>query len=896
MNTIPLTLPFSAINKDSLPLVGGKGANLGEMTQAGFPVPPGFCVTTAAFHQFRNACEQQEELYAALDSIAANDVAAARQIGQQVRETLRSVPIPEEIATAVSQTWQQLGCEHSYAVRSSATAEDLPGASFAGQQDTYLNVRGEETLLTAVRDCWISLFTDRAILYRIQNGFDHRQVALSVVVQRMITPDVSGILFTADPVSGARHIASIDASYGLGEALVAGLVSADLYKADRRAWQVIEVKVGEKELAIRPSPDGGVREETIPEPARAARVLNDGQAIILAEIGDRIARHYGRPQDIEWALAQGKFYILQSRPITALYPLPARMPPEPLRVMFSFAAVQGMLDPLTPLGRDTIKGIFAAAARDTFAYRHVQLDNQQLLLKAGERLWGNITPLISHPIGRQLTERVLPAIEPAAAQALASFWDDPRLLPRRGWFRFSTFFHVAYGFLPMIGRLLTALRHPEQTRAQIQQMSDQIVADLATRAATAVTLSEQIALYHEMLEVTFPVVIPTFVPTVAGGMAPFKLLEKLAKSVGHDALVLMRGLPHNVTTEMDLALWHTAQQIKGDETAANHFSATEAAQLAADYLAGELPPAAQTAVTHFLAQYGMRGLAEIDIGRPRWQEEPTPVMQSLQSYLRIDDPARAPDTMFARGAAEAEAAIDNLVTTLRQTPSGPLKAHLAQAAAIRLRALAGLRESPKFLIIRLFGIVRDSMLECGQTLVNAGVLKSADDLFFLHVAELEQLAQGVERDWRGLINGRRQLYAQEKRRRQIPRLLLSDGRAYYEGVTALTDEAAEAGVLVGSPVSPGVVEGRVQVVLDPYSTQLAPGDILVCPGTDPSWTPLFLTAVGLVMEVGGLMTHGSVVAREYGIPAVVGVHQATTRLQTGQRIRVDGTNGRIQIL
>jgi pyruvate,water dikinase len=889
-------LLFSAINKSDLPLVGGKGANLGEMTQAGFPVPPGFCVTTAVFNQFIAACPQMEEMYAALETITPQDVAAARQIGQQIRELLHAAPVPEESSQTILAAWRDLGDEHTYAIRSSATAEDLPDASFAGQQDTYLNVKGADTLLTAVRNCWVSLFTDRAILYRSQNKFNHREVSLSVVVQRMVLPEVSGIMFTADPVSGARHVASIDASYGLGEALVAGLVSADLYKVDRRVWQVTEVKTGAKEIAIRPSPDGGVHRENIPPTARSARVLNDGQVIILSEIGERIARHYGRPQDIEWALAGGKFYILQSRPITALYPLPAGMPPEPLRVMFSFGAVQGMLDPMTPLGRDTIKGIFAAAARDVFAYRNVQLNNQQVLFEAGERLWSNSTPILRHPIGRKLGNKVMPLIEPAAAQALISLQDDPRLLPQRGWFRFSTFYHLAYGFLPMIGRLLAALRRPEQTRVQIQQMSDGIVADLAARAETAVTLSEQITLYHEMLDVTFPVVIPTFVPTVAGGMAPFNLLAKLAESVGQDALVFTRGLPHNVTTEMDLALWRAAQQIKEDETAAGYFTATEAARLAADYQAGQMPSAAQTAVARFLKRYGMRGLAEIDIGRPRWRENPVPVMQSLQSYLRIDDPARAPDAMFARGAAEAEAALESLVTALRQTPSGRFKARLAQAAAIRLRALAGLRESPKFLIIRLFGIVRDSLLECGQTLAEAGVLENADDLFFLHAGELEQLAQGAEGDWRGVINGRRQQYAQEKRRRQIPRLLLNDGRAYYEGVSAPAAGEAEDGTLTGSPVSPGVVEGRVQVVLDPYSTQLAPGDILVCPGTDPSWTPLFLAAGGLVMEMGGLMTHGSVVAREYGIPAVVGVNQATTRLETGQRIRVDGSAGTVTIL
>ncbi len=249
-------------------------------------------------------------------------------------------------------------------MRSSATAEDLPDASFAGQQDTYLNVMGADELITAVRNCWISLFTDRAILYRLQNGFDHRQVSLSVVVQQMVLPEISGIMFTADPLTGDRNISTIDASYGLGEALVAGLVSADLYKVDRRSYTVTDIQIADKQIAIRPLPDGGTFTETLTGSTRTAQVLSTAQAIILAEIGDRIARHYGQPQDIEWALTNGKFTILQSRPITSLFPIPSKAlqtetETGELQVMFSLASVQGVMGPITPLGRDSLCTLIA---------------------------------------------------------------------------------------------------------------------------------------------------------------------------------------------------------------------------------------------------------------------------------------------------------------------------------------------------------------------------------------------------------------------------------------------------------------------------------------------------------------------------------------------------------
>jgi pyruvate,water dikinase len=299
-------------------------------------------------------------------------------------------------------------------------------------------------------------------------------------------------------------------------------------------------------------------------------------------------------------------------------------------------------------------------------------------------------------------------------------------------------------------------------------------------------------------------------------------------------------------------------------------------------------------VAGFLRRYGMRGLAEIDVGCPRWREDPNPIMQVLQSYLWIASPDQAPDVVFERGRAAAEMEIQRLAVAIRRAKGGWLKARLVRWAAYRMRALIGLRESPKFAAIRSLSIVREMLLAGGGDLVKAGVLSRADDVFFFRLSELDALAVGERCDWAALARDRRQVYAHERLRRQVPRLLLSDGQAFYEGI--LTPPNEGSAVLTGSPVSPGVVEGAVRVVFDPRGTQLTPGEILVCPGTDPSWTPLFLAAGGLVMEVGGLMTHGSVVAREYGIPAVVGVHQVTRRLRTGQRVRVDGTTGRIVIL
>ncbi len=400
----PLVLAFTEICADDIAYVGGKGANLGELTGAGFNVPPGFCVTTAAFEQFMGACPNAPELYTLLESLPAGDVAATRQVSQLVREELQRVPMPLTVSKAILAAWQAAGSEYAYAVRSSATAEDLPDASFAGQQDTYLNVRGEHAILEQIRNCWISLFTERAVLYRLQNGFDHRAVALSVVVQRMVEPDVSGIMFTADPVSGHRQIVSIDASFGLGEALVGGLVSADLYQVDKRQLRLVKRQISPKQLAIRARSEGGVEQVALDAEQRMRPALTDAQAMELARLGSRIEAHYGQPQDIEWAWQQGEFYVLQARPITSLFPLPEPVPDDSaLHVYMSFSHLQVMTDPMPPLSLSVWRLLFPAG-RPRGA-----MENPEVCT-AGGRLYIDVSSALRHPLLKRMVPSVVASI------------------------------------------------------------------------------------------------------------------------------------------------------------------------------------------------------------------------------------------------------------------------------------------------------------------------------------------------------------------------------------------------------------------------------------------------------------------------------------------------------
>jgi pyruvate,water dikinase len=904
-------LPLTS-KEANLENAGGKGANLVRLARAGFAVPPGFIITTSAYLAFVDANDLQRSILAVLQGVSPDDPASLQAASDAIRERFSRSKLPPEMAADIKDAYTELDSP-PVAVRSSATAEDLPGMSFAGQQDTFLNIIGERALLQAVISCFSSLWTARAIGYRARNSIPHAGVSLAVVVQRMVPAEVSGVMFTANPLTGARQEIVIDATLGLGEALVSGLVEPDHYVVDISQGKIISRTLGAKALVIRGKNEGGV--EKITGPSDGRRALSDDQILALSELGQRVAAEYSFPQDIEWARSDGDYAVLQSRPITSLFPLPAETGPSSLRVFFSFGAVQGMLDPMTPLGRDAIRLIFAGGA-SLLGYARTH-NTQGVIHSAGERLWGDATGLLRNRLGRRLALGAMNFIEPGARQAMQRIKDDPRLQPESRGPSLTTLRRLFPLASAILRSVLKFWRNPARQRARAQAECERAIAALqedllALQAARAAglgpesSLAQAVALYRRLF-FAFPTVVPTLVPGIVAGMSLFSALHRLVSRLSiRDAemstlvLEITRGVPDNVTTEMDLALWQAARAIRQDPVSFEHLQGTGANTLAQQYLAARLPAEGQAAIGKFLEKYGVRGVGEIDIGRPRWREDPTHIMQVLSSYLRIEDPDQAPDAVFRRGAAAAELAIDKLAAAVRLTTAGSLKARFVRWATGRLRALIGLRESPKFYIVRMMAIVRQGLLEIGADLAAAGYLDRQDDLFFLSLDELDALAADGSTDWSGkwkpLISKRRQDYQREYLRQQVPRLLLSDGRAFYEGLDAGIDQEEGENLIVGSPVSPGVVEGLVRVIFDPQKERLEPGEILVCPGTDPAWTPLFLAAAGLVMEVGGMMTHGSVVAREYGIPAVVGVHQATTRLKTGQRVRVDGTTGRISLL
>ena len=867
--------------------VGGKGANLGRLRAAGLPVPDGFCVTTDAYRQVVGSV--LDDLLEGLAVTQRPDELA--RLAAEARQRVVSAPVPSELEAELVSGYARLG-SGPVAVRSSATAEDLASASFAGQQDTYLNVVGKAALVDAVRRCWASLWTDRAVSYRNTAGVDHTGVALSVVVQEMVQAAAAGVMFTANPVTGTRHQTVIDASPGLGEAVVSGLVNPDHYVVDTRsgdpaAYTLVQRRLGDKRVRIDSLTSGGTERVHVADASDRA-ALDDEQLLALAALGAQVQREYGAPQDTEWAVdAEGTLWLTQARPITTLYPLVGEARPQ-LRAYLCLTLAQGLTRPITPMGLSAFRQLAAAiAAAAGLPALDPGADPQRhgAVQVAGQRLFADLTEVLRNPIARRAALAGLSVMEARAAVVLGRLAEQPEFSLRRGQLRLTlTRVGRIVAAVRVPQRMLTALVSPEAAYRQIAalEVSLRRDLDLAGDLGAEQRLDEVQRLLRDRVFWFMPTVVSYCIP----GFALLALGRRLLAGLLDPGELqgVLRGLPHNVTTEMDLALWRLSQQIARDPASRSAFDSSTAAELALGYAHGELPLIAQEGLAAFLESYGHRAVAEIDLGMPRWADDPTHLVGMLTNYLRLDDPALAPDAQFRAGAAAA----DQLVATLAQRARGRsrVRGKLVDFSLGRTRQLAGLRESPKNLAVLALAGIRRQLQMVGAELVAGGRIVQADDIFFLDLTEARRAVAGA--DLLETIAGRKAAYAEELRRRHIPRILLSDGTEPEASALAV---ASAAGALTGSPASAGTVTGRARVILDPVGAHLEPGEILVAPSTDPGWTPLFLTAGGLVMEMGGSNSHGAVVAREYGIPAVVGVADATLKIDTGDMVTVDGAAG-----
>ncbi|MBT2550521.1 PEP/pyruvate-binding domain-containing protein [Arthrobacter sp. ISL-65] len=818
------TSPLAGFGSGDLAAAGGKGSALGELLRHGFPVPPGFVVTTDAYRLLL----AETGLGAALDSLADENT----DDGGALRTLFAHFGMPSALRAEIGEAYAALG-GGAVAVRSSATAEDLPGAAFAGQQDTFLNVVGEEAVAKAVTDCWASLWTDRAIAYRRRQGIDPREVAIAVVVQEMVPADAAGVMFTANPVTGERGEIVVDASPGLGEAVVSGRVTPERYLLGRTG-KIRSFVPGGGEVVISPDAGGGTREQ--PGSRSSVPSLAGGQLAELAGLAGRAQKHFGRPQDIEWALAGGRIHVLQSRPMTALPPQPLRLNAIQRRVgPFFVEMFQERPYPLDVSGWMT-EGILAMLHRMAGSVG-VRFPTVEELLPEEDGVVVQLVP----PVPR-LTVRAL-----AAPLTLARRAKQFRMADWKSDSRFIT-------FLEQVERLNG--RDPEGLRwAEVVGLARECFATM--RGVTDLRSSYLPGIFLPMLRLRLMLVL----------LGRLKL-----------ASALIAGAETR-TSQANRALEQLAAMVGADPGLAGAFASSGAPALLQLVEQDPAHAAFREAFARFLREYGNRETVSVVLSSsPTWSDAPEVVLGLVKALL-----GQRPRTADQTGAA---------LTELKRHPLlhfGPVRRQVL-AAVDAARAGMAFREDSHFYATKVIPPMRRAYSELGRRLVAANVIDDPKDVYHLRFEELEALTDdggalppSVRQRYRPLVQAR------AAKRRELEGIPLLDTALLFK------NRRRASGVLVsGTPASRGRAEGPVRIIRGPEEFgRLRSGDVLVCPYTNPSWTPLFQRAAAVVVDMGGLGSHAAIVAREYGIPAVMGTGTGTGILAEGQRVVVDGGAGTV---
>ena len=760
------------------------------------------------------------------------------------------------MAASLIAAYRKLG-GGAVAVRSSATTEDLADASFAGQQDTFLNVSGDDDLIRAVSACWASLWNERAAAYRNRQAILD-EPALAIIVQRMVDARCAGVSFTANPVTGCRDEVVTDAAPGLGEAIVSGSVEPDHYV------------VGSTGPSGRPAIGG---------------CLTAAQLEVVTDTARAVQASFGAPQDIEWAIDHdGALWITQSRPITTLYPLPRSVhpqaPPDNGRRVFLCASHswQGIQGPITRSGLSALAVATASVHGLSGRPNPDPAKGTGYVAIAGSRWFLDLTGALLDPRGRELVTAAVGLVDVRARAVLDSL--DPTQLgtPRKGTRRlFAYLLRIAFRH-GVLARVLDAAVRPARARRRIELLRSLIESDAAAARSEGVRGAQR------LIEDWVGRLWVRIVPITGVGMFLAGIGARMsgAHADHPDVLAAVRAVPDNVTTAMDLELW---QVLMADPSGVEVAAASGAGDLARQFAQGELPRRMQAALQEFLSRHGHRSVAEIDLGVPRWSQDATPVMASLISMAALSADGQDPCVDQVRKASEAREAIERLAD------GAGLRRGLVLWAYGGARILLGLREQAKYLNVLVLARAREILEESARRLVAAGLIAQVDDIYHLDFDEIRDAEGG--RPMHGVVRQRRDEYVRESRRKRVPAILLSDGT---DPETLIPADTADRGSLCGTPASPGLAVGRARIVTEPSGARIEPGDVLVAPTTDPAWTPLFLGAAAVVVQTGGVNSHGAVVAREFGIPAVVGVVGVLERIESGTLVEIDGSRGTVKLL
>ena len=877
MNTVESVLPLRRVPADSGALIGAKALNLAALMRAGLPVPEGFCVTAEAYRAhvstLRIGKPQRDCLAAMRELISASELAS--ETAKEIRAAFKRLRTP------------------LIAVRSSGTAEDLPGHSFAGLYDTYLRATDADGCIQLVKRCWASLWTERAFDYRTQNGFEHDQAAMAVVVQQLVAGDAAGVVFTADPVSDSNDRIIIEACWGLGEALVSGKVTPDRFVIDRANLRIVERSVSTKSVETAFSPTGSPVERPVP-PARADKPsISDATAQKLARLALKVERVFGTPQDIEWALAGPSLFVLQSRPITTIASPQRRTGAEAKswedrQIWSNTNTAEVLPGVLTPLVWSTVGEYIDALLGGIIERIGISFGDNPFMGEVAGRVYTNLNTFTGMVRRMPFASRMgqaqmfggqdLKPEDRARLELGADDLPDIKVSPLKTLFKLPGFLLWISRHGPGRGRkwITAALTvYEEKPRPDLTQFSE------AELSARAVATLEQLRIGGEGLGYAL------------GGMMFTSVLYDLCKrwfkdTNGVNASLLLAGTGELKSAEAGIELWRLgrlASSLDLREVVLSTAAWAEARQRLSNSQAGR---DFLTRWDRFMHLHGHHARGEMDMFNPRWREQPDYVLEVMRNFVRAEDKAD-PEADQHRHAEERDRLRADLLGRLRN----PVKRWVFGYVVRQAQFSAAIRENVKDAGIRVIADTRALVVELGRRLATRGVLSEADDMFFLRLEEIAPIvSDNAGFDVRARVAERRAEY-QRNLALSPPAIIIGKydpAKHKPDGFDSTSKE------LHGLAVSPGVVTGPARVILYAGTEQVLPGEILVAPFTDPGWTPYFIPAAGIVMDQGGLLSHGSIVAREYGIPAVVNVGPATKLIKTGQMIQVDGNNGRVRIL
>jgi phosphohistidine swiveling domain-containing protein len=871
---------FDEVGAGDVGLVGGKAANLGEMVAAGLPVPPGFCLCAEGYRDFIETAGLDEPIRSILAETRQDDPADVEVKTARIRDLISQQEVPGAIGQQILEAYQRLAMELGVvdvsqvpvAVRSSATAEDLPTASFAGQQDTYLNVCGKDELLECVRNCWASLWTTRAVTYRAKQRFDHQRVYLAVVVQAMIDSEISGIMFTANPMTGSHEEAVINASWGLGEAIVSGLVTPDTFTVRKSDGQIVSRQIASKERMIVYAPEGGTVERETPLERREVPALSEEQVAEVALLGQQIESHYGAPQDIEWGYAQGRLYVLQSRPITTLV-----APAEYNRTMF----IELFPEPLTPIFLSAIQPMLAGML--AFFFESLSLKPPKEMEAVGvfyNQVYFNRNYIAAalEPLPQWVREQMVAQV----VNPFTRYEEGPR-----GGLNLA-YLRVAAQFIRFMLTFPNQLPH-EVARYQAE------VAEVAAQPVDTIS-DEEIAAHinHLVFGAASRLLNYDFIMIALCNRA-YQMLGTLLEPYFEEStqelrVKLISGVTGNATMETNKALWDLGQKAKTCPEVSDLLRRYDEREVIAHLEETPDGRAFLEELELFLSEYGHREI-RMDILYPTWAEDPAPVLSFVRGYLDTSE-AHSPHRQQERLVKERQELMEVVRSRLARDLRGrlliwPIFRWALKQTQIHTRE----RDTMHFELTRMFPPFRRLLLELGQRWTERGLIAKRDDVFFLGLDELADVAQSP-RPMNELIEERRSEFEANKGR-VWPDIIRGDEELSAEGREPAVVSEGQIG---GLGASPGVATGVARVIRGPDEFgKLDNGDILIAPFTNPIWTPLFAIAGGVVTEVGGMLSHGAIVAREYGIPAVMGIQGVTELVPEGQVVRVDGNNGIVHL-